>query len=221
MSKKAKFLIFTLIDVFIVLGVWIFSLLVSGVNFHNAFTASYPFLLIAIAIAFIVNLLLGLYVKLWRHVSFNEAIRVIISACIVTVYFLIIGRIRKELTFQWAVFASTFYLPLLVVSRFAVRAFYSLRSALINHKAQMQTAKKVLLVGAGSAGIMLVKEMKTSDKIALNPVCMLDDNPHLLGLDVNGVKVVGKIDDVEEMAKKYGAEEIIIAIPSLKKKAMS
>ena len=221
MSKKAKFLIFTLIDVFIVLGVWVFSLLVSGVNFHNAFIASYPFLIIAIAIAFVVNLLLGLYVKLWRHVSFNEAVRVIISACIVTVYFLIIGRIREELTFQWAVFASTFYLPLLVASRFAVRAFYSLRSALINHKAQMQTAKKVLLVGAGSAGIMLVKEMKTSDKIALNPVCMLDDNPHLLGLDVNGVKVVGKIDDVEEMAKKYGAEEIIIAIPSLKKKAMS
>lgn len=221
MSKKAKFLIFTLIDVFIVLGVWIFSLLVSGVNFHNAFIASYPFLIIAIAIAFIVNLLLGLYVKLWRHVSFNEAIRVMISACIVTVYFLIIGRIREELTFQWAVFASTFYLPLLVVSRFAVRAFYSLRSALINHKAQMQTAKRVLLVGAGSAGIMLVKEMKTSDKIALNPVCILDDNPNLLGLNVNGVKVVGKIDDVEEMAKKYNAEEIIIAIPSLKKKAMS
>lgn len=221
MSKKAKILIFAILDVFIVLGVWTVALLLSGVPFAWAFEKSYWLLIVAVVLAMGTNLLLGLYTKLWRHVDFYDAVKVIVAALIETLYFLLVGRLRNELTLQWAVVSSTLYLPVLVASRFMIRAYYSLHSYLANRRAHKEEGKRVLLIGAGSAGIMLIKEMISSDKISLNPVCILDDNPHLLGLDVNGVKVVGKIDDVEEMAEKYKAEEIIIAIPSLKKKAMS
>ncbi len=82
-------------------------------------------------------------------------------------------------------------------------------------------AKRALVVGGGSAGAMIIRELLSSDKINYNPVCIVDDDPMKLGLDILGVPIVGKHTEIPRFARQYAVEEIIIAIPSRGKKEIA
>ena len=73
-----------------------------------------------------------------------------------------------------------------------------------------------MVVGAGAAGYMLVREMKNSKHLNRKVPCIIDDDPKKIGTYLQGIPIVGNKEDIPEMAKKYGIEEIIIAIPTLK-----
>ena len=73
-----------------------------------------------------------------------------------------------------------------------------------------------MVVGAGAAGYMLVREMKNSKHLNRKIPCIIDDDPQKVGTYLQGIPIVGKKEDIPEMAKKYSIEEIIIAIPTLK-----
>lgn len=72
-----------------------------------------------------------------------------------------------------------------------------------------------LIIGAGSAGGMLIRELQTNNHIGLSVRCILDDDPKKLGSYLRGVPVVGKTDELLKYVKKYDIMEIIVAIPSL------
>ena len=75
--------------------------------------------------------------------------------------------------------------------------------------------KKALIVGAGSAGTLVIKELKLSGRSALlYPVAFVDDNPSKLHLKIMGTPVVGTINDIPYQVKKLDIDTIIIAIPS-------
>ena len=73
---------------------------------------------------------------------------------------------------------------------------------------------KVLVVGAGAAGNMLVKEIRNSGHINKKVVCIVDDDKSKEGSYLHGVKVVGSRENIPELVKKYKIDEIIIAMPS-------
>jgi FlaA1/EpsC-like NDP-sugar epimerase len=81
--------------------------------------------------------------------------------------------------------------------------------------------KRALIVGAGSAGTMLVRQFKYSKKVQLYPVAFIDDDKKKQGLDMMGVPVVGGIDKLLETVSKFNIETILVAIPSLKKKELN
>lgn len=72
--------------------------------------------------------------------------------------------------------------------------------------------RKALIIGAGNAGDMLVRDMHRSDNDI--PVAIIDDNTSLIGSEIRGVKICGVIDQVEEVVEKYEVDWIAIAIPS-------
>ncbi len=80
---------------------------------------------------------------------------------------------------------------------------------------------RVMVIGAGGAGGVLIKEMLHSEKMKYKPVCALDDNEQKHGKTLNGVKIVGKIADAKAFIKPYNVQEIFITIPSLNKKRLS
>ena len=72
---------------------------------------------------------------------------------------------------------------------------------------------RVLIVGAGDASEQLLRSMQTGQKKYM-PVCMVDDNKAKQGLAIHGVRVKGMVRDIPVIAKQYGIQEIIIAMPS-------
>src|SRR5690554_1421299 len=76
---------------------------------------------------------------------------------------------------------------------------------------------KTLIIGAGSAGEMALKEMVKNDKLTNIPVVFLDDNPEKLGKQIMGVSVVGTLDDLDKVIDKLGIQEVILAIKELPK----
>ncbi|MBQ7352405.1 MAG: polysaccharide biosynthesis protein [Clostridia bacterium] len=73
---------------------------------------------------------------------------------------------------------------------------------------------RVLIIGAGSAGTMILRELQITDKINYIPVGFIDDDPNKLGRDILDVRVLGNSESIKEIAEKTKATQIIIAIPS-------
>ncbi|MDO8655378.1 MAG: SDR family NAD(P)-dependent oxidoreductase, partial [bacterium] len=73
--------------------------------------------------------------------------------------------------------------------------------------------KHVLIVGAGDAGEQLLRSMQTGQKKYV-PVCLIDDDKKKQGISIHGVRVAGMVRDIPAVAKQYGIQEMIIAMPS-------
>ncbi|WP_066890606.1 polysaccharide biosynthesis protein [Clostridium nigeriense] len=76
--------------------------------------------------------------------------------------------------------------------------------------------KRVMIVGAGSAGTMIINEILSRRDLKLNPVVLIDDNPYKKRKRISGIKVQGTINDIPRIAEEKRIDLIIIAIPSLK-----
>lgn len=74
--------------------------------------------------------------------------------------------------------------------------------------------KETLIVGAGNAGILVLKELKKSIDSPLHPIAFIDDNQEMKNLRILGIPVVGTRENIGEMILKYNIKVVIIAIPS-------
>lgn len=82
-------------------------------------------------------------------------------------------------------------------------------------KKQIKDGTRVLIVGAGDAGITILRELQTSDKMKLVPIGFVDDDLKKIGNYINGVKVFGTTEDIERVVDVKKVEHIIIAMPSV------
>jgi FlaA1/EpsC-like NDP-sugar epimerase len=74
--------------------------------------------------------------------------------------------------------------------------------------------KNVLIAGAGIAGSMIVKELRTNPQLGMKPIAFVDDDPVKQNVNIHGVKVVGMLEHIPDIVKEYGIDEIIIAMPT-------
>ena len=81
-------------------------------------------------------------------------------------------------------------------------------------KKRMPDRKRVMIVGGGQAGTLLIKELKNSDKSLAEPVCVIDDDNTKLGKYISGVPVKGDTSNIIEVAERLAVDEIYIALPS-------
>ncbi len=100
----------------------------------------------------------------------------------------------------------------LISSRFLLRVIYEVKST--KHRGQL---KRVLIVGAGEAGTMLIRSIKRNPKPEYDVVAIVDDNRNKQHLSLWGVEVCGIIEDIPRIAHEKNVEIIILAIPSLRK----
>lgn len=75
-------------------------------------------------------------------------------------------------------------------------------------------AKRILVVGAGSAGAMMIHRLQSTPQDCKHPVAIIDDDPDKQGKQICGIKICGTTNQIAQIALKYNAEEILIAIPS-------
>ncbi len=155
-----------------------------------------------------------LYTSLWRYASIKELVN-IIEACIICLF---LNVLAYYLTYR-PIYRSYFVLYgvslflLTCVSRFSYRLLRLLYRSNI-HGAHM---RNTMIIGAGEACNVVMKELELSTELDAKLCCIIDDNPRKHGTYIHGIKVVGGRDKILENARKYGINEIIVAIPSADK----
>jgi FlaA1/EpsC-like NDP-sugar epimerase len=82
------------------------------------------------------------------------------------------------------------------------------------------SGKRVLIIGAGDAGEIMVRDMKNNPQYAYRPVGFIDEDPYKKGLNIHGVPIFGPMDMLEHSISKYAPEEILICIPSASQKVI-
>lgn len=163
----------------------------------------------------LINALCRLYTSLWRFASLEELKNAIIAIGLSSLLQYLGMQILDLPVPRSYIFIYVMLLSVcIIVPRFSYRF---LRIAYRNHEVIWKTKPVVtMVIGAGAAGYMLVREMKNSKHLNRKIPCIIDDDPQKVGTYLQGIPIVGKKEDIPEMAKKYSIEEIIIAIPTLK-----
>ncbi len=159
----------------------------------------------------------GVYKLLWMYGLLHNFIRLFIVACSVNLVILLLFLIDSlvELThisFQHYLISVCMEFVYLVISRFLVYIFLTkvYKSKEIDKRRSINT----LIIGAGNAGAMVLSEYGQSKEFGYKFVGFVDDSKDKIGTTINGVKVYGPIERVNELAKELSVEKIIIAIPS-------
>lgn len=220
MSKKVKIAFFVTVDICIVIASWaVASVVVDMWLLTNWLLDRWYLLISAVCFLILANVFFGIYLRLWEFASLSDTLRLLIIALIMFGYNAILSISFNALKekFVWAIIVSVLEAVLLMGSRFIFKARYLLLR-LDRNKTKTGEVERVMIIGAGSAGSMLIKEIKRAEKLKMIPVCVLDDDENKVGRVIDGVKIVGVIDEVQKHVERHNIDKIIIAIPSAEPK---
>lgn len=155
---------------------------------------------------------LRLYNSLWQFASFDELNRIIISSIFTTLFqaaFMTILMIRMPISYY--VFGALLQFAMIVGIRFSYRYINLERNRRYNNQAAVHN---VMIIGAGSAGKTILREMRNSQGMSGKACCVIDDNPNKWDRTMEGVPIVGGRDAILSAVKKYSIDQIMFAIPS-------
>ncbi len=156
----------------------------------------------------------GLSTSRWRFVSTGDVMRLVLAATVGSViFYLLTFRLGLPATVPRSVLALEWVLTVQLTGGMwlTYRIFFERlrRRGVVNGTPE----RKVLVVGAGSAGALMVGEMSRTPT-GYKPLGMVDDDPHKWGTSIHRVEVVGSIQDLPAIARALEPEELIIAIPT-------
>ncbi len=153
-----------------------------------------------------------------RHASITEIVRVAIISFALLIALFATHLAEQKTSYAWGVVVCGvfFIFSCVVVTSYRVTRMIWVRIT----KRHLENKQRVLIVGAGSAGTTILREIQTSEKLNKVAVGFIDNDERKIGTTVLGVKVLGKCEDIVEIAKKTEADSIIIAIPSTSAKVL-
>lgn len=155
---------------------------------------------------------LRLYQSMWRFVSFVELERLsIASLCLGIFHAVFITVLIRRMPITYYVFGAMIQFLLTALVRFAYRFIILLRSK--DAKKTMQI--RVMVIGAGEAGQMLLRDLHGAGESNERVFCIIDDNQGKWGRFIDGVPIVGGRDDIFLNVEKYKIEKIYLAVPSI------
>src|SRR5688500_17653219 len=150
----------------------------------------------------------GLYRRYWRYTSINDLRALTLASLAASALMAIVeaaalsARLVPE--FSRAVLVIDFMLTFMAAAgiRMSIRLLGESRSrfrgsARMISPAGIHQGKRVLVVGAGDAGSMVVREMQRNPQLGMQPIGFLDDDPVKLGKQIHGVRVLGNIDSLK------------------------
>ncbi len=171
-------------------------------------------LLILVRVAFIARF--GLMHGWWKYTGLSDALDVVKSVVGGSVVFILLMRyLFHALTFPRAVYVLE---PLLTAGiLISVRAFSRILAESVRQ--DLTSSAKVLLIGAGVGAQTVVREIKRPES-GYSPIGYVDDDPSKLKLKIEGIPVIGTVDQVPELVNSYAIDEVLIAVPSASSKQM-
>lgn len=216
-----KSLLLCLADILIVMGSY-FMALFMRFDFRIAmipeeYIAGYfwsmPFWIVSTIVIYYIY---KLYHSIWAFVSIAEVKR-IVMADLVLIPVYVIGAVFMELHMPKSYYFMGYIMSCVCCAgiRFSYRyiRFY-LRSLQGETKEEGKERDRIMVIGAGTVGQTLIREIRKADSVHAKVVCAIDDNPEKKGRILEGIPIVGNRYDIVDMVKKYDVNRIIYAIPS-------
>jgi FlaA1/EpsC-like NDP-sugar epimerase len=180
-------------------------------QYLNNYKENIGIILLIYALVFIV---FGIYKSLWIYAGTDEFIIAIGgSAAAGVMAHMLTTMLNRGLPFSVSTLATIFATILICGFRITFRIYR--RGIRLTQKYHKHDEKRVMIIGAGSAAALILKEMRMHKEISYNPVALIDDSLFKLGTTLYGVKVYGNRRKIEEVAKAENVDTIIIAIPTL------
>ena len=220
-KKITKILVFVVLDV---LALILSSLASVGLRFDfsdipsNYLLNSYRYLIYDFIIMFVIFMFFKLYTSMWTYASIVELIDIIFSCiffeCVSYAYK---GMFKIEMPRSYYIIQLILLILFVCMSRFSFRF---IRFLIINVE-NKRKKNNTMLIGAGSAGKLLINEINNNQKGFTNRImCIIDDDKNKIGTYINGIPVVGGRREIQKYCTKYNINEIIIAIPSASKEVI-
>ncbi|EMR06567.1 UDP-glucose 4-epimerase [Bhargavaea cecembensis DSE10] len=159
----------------------------------------------------------GLYRKAWAYASVGE-LKAIFKAVTISIATIAVVQMIVLQDIYVRVLAITWMLHMILIggSRFMWRVY---RDSIT--KRLKLSGRRTMVVGAGQAGTMVVRQMKQNPQNGLMPVLFVDDDKTKQHLDIYGVNVAGGSKEISQLVKAHNIENIVIAIPSMSKTEMA
>lgn len=182
--------------------------------FPEFLETAYSYMPINIITTILVFYILKLYHSLWRFMGVTE-FQNITAACFVSsvIQFIGIHALNFRICRSYYILYGIFLFVFICGSRFTYRLLRTIRSKIDMKKQGMNT----MIIGAGEAGNMIIKEIVSSKYVNINAKCVVDDDTNKIGSYIHGIKVVGNRECILEYVNKLRIKQIIIAMPSIPK----
>ena len=183
-------------------------------------------ILIFLVIRIVVNALFGLYKGLWRYLGIHDFITIFKAVTMASIVILAALTYLSKYSLEYqgymglnhprSIYVIEWLITLIFVG--GTRSFVRIyREVHIRRSAEL---KELLIVGAGNAGEMLVRDIQRNPQTGYSPVGFVDDDPELAGEKIHNVKILGTVKEIPEIVNRYNVKEILIAVPSAGSKEM-
>lgn len=157
---------------------------------------------------------LRLYHSLWEYASVTEMQNSVVASFLVAlIQFIGMNILGYKTPRSYPFLFAMFFIMLTVISRFSYRFLRTAKKRYLNKR----FGQNVMIVGAGEAANMLIKEIVSSNYLHMTVKCLVDDASDKKGRFIQGVRVMGNRDDIVRLAKEYDIDVIIISMPSASK----
>ncbi len=172
------------------------------------------FLPIYAAVSIIIFWVFHLYQSLWRFASFVELKRLTYASVILALFHTVaITLMFGRMPTSYYIVGAILQFMLVLFIRFAYR-FISLERSKKASAQQKNLANRVMLIGAGSAGQSILRDLHRTKQLKDYVCCIIDDDSTKWGCFIDGIPIVGGRDDILLNVQKYRIEKIFLAIPS-------
>jgi FlaA1/EpsC-like NDP-sugar epimerase len=155
----------------------------------------------------------GLYQKWWRYVSGRDFLLILRAVAVASALLVVIFAVAKPFahTLPRSVEVMDFVLTMLLIAgaRLAVRLIVERPS-----RGARLPKHEVLVVGAGSGGQMVVRELQLNPNLGATAIGFVDDDPRKRGMRMLGLKVLGSTREIDKILDETNPDEVVIAIPS-------
>ncbi|HET7121784.1 MAG TPA: nucleoside-diphosphate sugar epimerase/dehydratase [Solirubrobacterales bacterium] len=155
----------------------------------------------------------GLYQKWWRYVSGRDFLLIARAVAVASALVVIVFAVAKPFahTLPRSIEVMDFILTLILIAgaRLAVRLIVERPS-----RGSRLPKHEVLVVGAGSGGQMVVRELQLNPNLGATAIGFVDDDPRKRGMRMLGLKVLGSTREIEKILDESEPDEVVIAIPS-------
>lgn len=163
--------------------------------------------------------LFGMYARYWRYATVQDLVAVTLATSVASMLMVLIVPVGRSLhLFEWfprSVLVIDWLLALICVGgiRMSARVIGESMSKAQKPRGSGQQ-KRVLVVGAGEAGTMVLREALRNPQLGLEIVGFLDDESFELGKRIHGTRVLGRVERLEDVAQSHRVDEVVIAMPT-------
>mgnify|MGYP000891913083 FL=1 len=179
-----------------------------------------------IAIRLFIYYAFGLYSRLWQFAGVREALVIALAGTVASVADYIILHTLQSVGFPRSIIFMAWFLNVFLTG--GIRLFMRVRREWANYvtasnqmagigleQAASRSTHKILIVGAGEAGVIVAKELRAHPEVGQEIVGFVDDDPSKQGYMAAGYRVLGTTESIPDLVASHDVEEIIIAMPSV------